>query len=158
MDLTLRWKKLIENPFFKDIPYKVELNKFGQILMSPASNRHGILQFNVGRTIEKIKKSGVIIIECSILTSEGVKVADVAWASDEFIKEFGETTPYPKSPEICIEVKSPANTKAEMEEKTRLYFEKGALEVWIVEEKGNVKFYSHTGEIKGSRIVQDFKL
>lgn len=158
MNLAVKWRELIDNPFFRDIPYKVELNKYGQILMSPASNRHGILQFNVGQIIERIKKSGVIIMECSILTSEGVKVAAVAWASDEFIAEFGETTPYPKAPEICVEVKSPANSKAEMEEKIRLYLEKGALEVWIVDLDGKVGFYSHTGKIKKSNQVENFKL
>ncbi len=158
MNLAVKWRELIDNPFFRDIPYKVELNKYGQILMSPASNRHGILQFNVGQIIERNKKSGVIIMECSILTSEGVKVAGVAWASDEFMAEFGETTPYPKAPEICVEVKSPANSKAEMEEKIRLYLEKGALEVWIVDLNGKVGFYSHTGKIKKSNLVENFKL
>lgn len=158
MNLAVKWQEVMNNPFFRDIPYKVELNRFGQILMSPASNRHGILQNKVAREIERKKKSGIIIIECSILTSEGVRVADVAWASDEFIVVFGEITPYPKSPEICVEIKSPANSKAEMEEKTRLYLEKGALEVWIVDEHGKVNFFSHTGKIKKSKIVENFKL
>src|ERR1044072_6890560 len=130
MDLAAKWQELVNNPFFQDVPYKVELNKFGQILMSPASNKHGFLQFKVGEEIKKAKKGGVIISECSILTNEGVRVADIAWLSDEFFAEFGETTPYPKAPEICVEVKSPGNSKAEMEEKIRLYLEKGAQEVW----------------------------
>ena len=158
MDLAIKWHELMENPYLRNIPYKVELNKFGQILMSPASNRHGILQNKVSREIERSKQSGIVIIECSILTSEGVRVADVAWASDEFIGEFGEITPYPKAPEICVEIKSPGNSKAEMEEKTRLYLEKGALEVWIVDEYSNTNFFSHVGEIKESKIAADFKL
>lgn len=158
MDLVREWSELMENPFFKDIPYKVELNKFGQILMSPASNRHGILQNRVARGIEKEKNDGVVIIECSILTSEGVRVAYVAWASDEFIAEFGETTPYPKAPEICVEVKSPANSKGEMDEKVRLYLEKGALEVWIVDEKSKVTFHTHTGKLKKSKEAKKFSL
>lgn len=117
MDLAVKWQELMDNPFFRNIPYKVELNKYGTILMSPASNWHGILQFNVGSEIKARKKSGVIIVECSILTGEGVRVADVAWASDEFFAEFGDKTPYPKAPEICVEIKSPANSCAEMEEK-----------------------------------------
>ena len=158
MDLVVKWQELIDNPMFQNLPYKIELNKFGQILMSPASNKHGILQYKVGSEIEKIKQSGVIILECSILTSEGVRVANVAWLSDEFFAEFGETTPYPKAPEICVEVKSPGNSKAEMEEKIRLYLEKGALEVWIVDEYAKVKFYTHIGEIKKSKIAENFKL
>lgn len=148
----------MDNPFFRNVPYKVELNKFGQILMSPASNRHGILQNKVARAIEIQKRSGIIIIECSILTSEGVRVADVSWASDDFYSEFGEMTPFPKAPEICVEIKSPANSKSEMDEKIRLYLEKGALEVWIVDEYGKAAFYSHTGKIKKSKIAADFNL
>ncbi|MCF6202719.1 MAG: hypothetical protein L3J59_03485 [Methylococcaceae bacterium] len=58
--------------------------------MSPASNDHRIRQYEVAKTIDTGKKSGKIIIECSIKTLEGVKVADVAWASDEFISKYGE--------------------------------------------------------------------
>ena len=158
MDLAVKWREITNNPFFRDIPYKVELNKFGQILMSPASNRHGILQFKFGREIERRKKGGIIITECSILTSEGVRVADVAWASDEFIAEFGEITPYPKAPEICVEIKSPGNSKAEMEEKVRLYLEKGALEVWIVDESAKINFHTHTGKMKTSKLAPNVKL
>jgi len=158
MDLAVKWQELMDNPFFRNIPYKVELNKYGTILMSPASNRHGILQNKVAREIEHNKQSGIIIIECSILTGEGIRVADVAWASDEFMREFGDKTPYPKAPEICVEIKSPANSRAEMEEKTRLHLEKGAHEVWIVDEHCKVNFFSHTGKIRSSKIAANFKL
>ncbi|HEY0657230.1 MAG TPA: Uma2 family endonuclease, partial [Pyrinomonadaceae bacterium] len=122
------------------------------------SNRHGILQNKVARGIENNIRSGVVIIECSILTSEGVKVADVAWASEEFFAEFGETTPYPKAPEICVEIVSPGNSKAEIAEKIRLYLEKGALEVWIVDEYSKVGFYTHTGKIEKSKLAGNFNL
>ncbi len=46
-----------------------------------------------------------------------------------FTLNLVKKTPYPKAPEICVEVKSPANSKIEMDEKIRLYLEKGALEV-----------------------------
>lgn len=158
MDLTVKWQEVIDNPFFQNVPYKVELNKYGTILMSPASNKHGIAQNKAARGIERVNRNGVVIIECSILTSEGVRVADVAWASDEFIAEFGDVTPYPKAPEICVEVVSPGNSNAEMEEKIRLYLEKGALEVWIVSEYSQVNFYTHTGKIKKSKSAAGFKL
>ena len=158
MDLTMKWQELIENPFFRDLPYKIELNKFGQILMSPASNRHGILQNKVARAIENQKQSGVIVTECSILTDEGVRVADAAWLSDGFYAEFGEKTPYPKAPEIRVEVKSPGNSKAEMEEKIRLYLEKSALEVWIIDESAKINFHTHTGKMKTSKLTPNTKL
>jgi len=158
MDLVVKWQELMSNPFFRNIPYKVELNKFGQILMIPNSNRRGILQFKVGREIETAKKSGIIAVKCSVLTNEGVKVADVAWASNEFFAEFGEMTPYPKAPEICVKIVSPRNSKAEISEKIRLYLEKGAQEVWIVDEYAKTDFYTHTGKIEISKLAPDYKL
>lgn len=76
--------------------------------MSPASNRHGRLQGVIYSLLEKIGH-GRALIECSIDTPEGVKVADVAWGSEEFFARHGYTTPYPEAPEICVEIRSPSN-------------------------------------------------
>jgi len=118
--------------------------------MSPAGNNHSRLQYEVGSFIDKNKGSGKVIMECSIAISEGVKVADVAWASDEFIEKYGSDTPYIRAPEICVEITSPSNSKGELEEKNLLYLAKGALEVWIVNEAGERKYFSYEGELKHS--------
>ncbi len=154
----MTWEEIINNPLLQNLPFKIETNKFGQILMSPDSNRHGMIQSEVGFEIRRRKRAGKIINECSIETSDGVKVADVAWASDKFIEEYGETTPYPKAPEICVEVVSPSNSKMEIEYKTELYLAKGALEVWVVSNKREISFYTHTGKIKNSKLVPKIKI
>lgn len=143
----MEWADVIDNPFLKDLPFKIEMNKWGKILMSPANNNHGNLQFEVGNRINKAKHSGKIIIECSIQTPEGVKVADVAWASDEFMGKYGFNTPYMVSPEICIEIISPSNTKAEMQEKIALYLNQGAKEVWLCDQKGEISYFSKSGQM-----------
>lgn len=120
--------------------------------MSPASNNHGNLQFKAGSGIHNAKKGrGEVITGCSINTSQGFKVADVAWASDEFIQKHGFETPYNRAPEICVEVVSPSNPKGEIDEKIELYLAKGAIEVWIVSEDGSTKYYSYEGELEESR-------
>ncbi len=149
----MEWTSVINNPLLKDLPFKIELNKWGKILMSPASNNHGRLQYEVGRRIDRHKGSGKVIMECSIQTSDGVKVADVAWASDAFIEQYGYTTPYIKAPEICVEITSPSNSKGEIEEKVQLYLAKGAHEVWVVNEDGGTTYYSHEGLLSGSREI-----
>ncbi len=154
----MTWDEVLSSPYLQDLPFKIELNKFGQILMSPASNKHGIMQCKVASAIERVKKSGVLINGCSIQTSDGVKVADVAWASDEFMLEHGEVTPYPQAPEICVEVVSSSNSKAEMEHKVELYLAKGALEVWVVTANKEIAFYSYTGQMKKSKLVPKLKL
>lgn len=149
----MEWSEVVENPLLQDLPFKIELNKWGKILMSPASNNHGHLQFQIGDKINQAKRSGKIIIECSIKTPDGVKVADVAWASDEFMAEHGFKTPYSVAPEICVEVVSPSNSKAEMNEKIKLYLDQGALEVWICNLKGELSYYSKDGQIDKSNEV-----
>lgn len=98
--------------------------------MSPASNLHGRIQGYLTSKVLGNLPSGEIITKCSIQTSDGVKVADIAWLSDEFIAEFEYVTPYPKAPEICVEIVSPSNSKIEIQEKVDLYLSKGAVEVW----------------------------
>ena len=154
----LTWKNLLADPFFQDLPYKVETTRNGSILMSPASNWHGSAQSQMVVNLEKGRKNGEIITECSILTSEGVKVADVAWASNEFMDAHGYKTPYLLAPEICIEIVSPGNSQEEIDRKIELYLAKGALEVWIVNEDASIQFYDKTGERPKSALVKTVKL
>jgi len=151
----MEWAEVINNPLLKDLPFKIELNKFGKILMSPASNQHGRIQMRIGNNLMNKLPGGEVIAECSIQTSEGIKVADVAWASDEFINTFAYKTPYPKAPEICIEIVSQSNSKAELSEKVDLYLAKGSHEVWMVYEDGRILTFSHTGEIENSVIAAE---
>ena len=145
------WAGVMSNPFLQNIPFKIELNKWGKILMSPASNSHGHIQFEIGAKIKDGKKGrGKVIMECSVQTSQGVKVADVAWASDEFFSRHGYETPYRRAPEICVEMMSRSNSKGEMEEKIELYLAKGAKEVWIVNEDGEIKYFTCEGKIEKS--------
>jgi Uma2 family endonuclease len=148
------WSSVINNPFLKDLPFKIELDKWGKILMSPASNHHGSLQFETGAKIRDAKRGkGKVITECSIQTSQGVKVADVAWASDSFIEKFGFQTPYQRAPELCVEIISPSNAQGEIAEKIELYLSKGAREVWIVGEDGHTKYFTYEGEIEFSEEI-----
>ena len=149
----MEWQQVIENPFLQNLPFKIELNKWGKVLMSPASNNHGRWQFEVGTLIKEKKQSGVVITECSIQTPEGVKVADVAWLSDEFVEKHGFETPYDIAPEICVEIISPSNSKDEMNEKINLYLNQGAKEVWLCNQEGEISYYSQRGKINHSNEI-----
>lgn len=152
----MQWTDVINAPYLKDLPFKIELNKLGQILMSPASNQQGRLQYDMGKRIENALNNhphlggGNIIMECSIDTPDGVKVADVAWASRAFMEKYGTPTPFPKAPEICVEILSPSNTTSEMQDKVQLYLAKGALEVWLVANDSTVSYFSYEGELAHS--------
>ena len=141
----MQWAEVIADKSLRDLPYKIELDRYGNILMSPASNRHGRLQLWIGAFLER-SLGGEALAECSIDTPEGVKVADVAWCSAEFLACHGYETPYTAAPEICVEVRSPSNFKEEMQFKTRLYLDRGAKEVWVVFDNGSVLFFGPEGE------------
>jgi Uma2 family endonuclease len=134
--LVLRWAELCADPRWDGIPGKIELNGLGVIEMSPASNRHGIRQMAIGNALTLQLPTGTAIIECCVLTADGVRVPDVAWASAAFMARHGDMSPFPQAPEICVEVRSPSNTDAEMAHKTELFLAAGAVEVWIVDEDG----------------------
>jgi len=114
--------------------------------MSPATNWHSWLQAQLLAFLMRSLPDGAQMPECSILTSKGVKVADVVWASKAFLTRHRHATPYPQAPELCIEVASPSNTARELTEKIRLYLEAGAIEVWIVREDGTVELYGPEGQ------------
>jgi Uma2 family endonuclease len=152
------WSEVITNPSLKDLPFKIELNRYGKIEMSPASNKHGRLQSYFVTLLARKLKKGVVLTECSIQTCEGVRVADVAWCSNDFIKQHDYETPYSSAPEIYIEVVSPSNSKEEMANKVGWYLQAGAKEVWIVWENGLIEYYDSLGKLEASTYVPIVKL
>ncbi len=149
--LSVRWADVCNDPLLRDLPYKIELNAWGKIEMSPASNRHARLQAFVAAAFAQQRPDGFVLTECSILTDIGVRVPDVAWASAAFWQEYGEVTPYPHAPELCVEIVSPSNTADEIREKTRAYLSAGAKEVWIVLDDGSIRYFDASGEQAASR-------
>jgi Uma2 family endonuclease len=143
--LILRWSEVVRDPTLQDLPYKIELNAWGKIEMSPASNRHGRLQALIGSELMH-QLGGVAISECSILTRIGIRVPDVTWASAEFMRQYGEITPYVRALEICVEIVSPSNVQAEIDEKLAAYLAAGATEVWLVSEDGAIRRFDTSGE------------
>ncbi len=152
----MQWEQICKDPILQNLPFKIETNEWGQIVMSPATNKHGYLQTMIGMLLYQLMLGGKVISECSIQTSKGVKVADVVWFSDKFAAKHGYKTPYSIAPEICVEIVSPSNSKKEMQEKMNLYFEEGAKEVWFCNEKGRVKFFDKKGSVTRSKFAPDF--
>ena len=146
----MQWSEVIDNPYFKNLPFKIELNRYGKVEMTPASNKRGSLQFHIGSLLERKHKNGEALSECSVQTTDGVKVADVAWCSKAFIKQCSYETPYSHAPELCVEIVSPSNSKEEMNNKVQLYLQSGAEEVWIVWENSIIDYYNQTGKLEKS--------
>ncbi|MEE3718236.1 Uma2 family endonuclease [Tumidithrix elongata RA019] len=152
----MRWEEVCDNKQLQDLPFKIELNKWGQIVMSPVKIKHSFYQGRIQRLLESLLKSGEVMPECAIDTSDGVKVADVVWCSEERFDIIQDQVSASIAPEICVEVKSLGNTSDEMEFKKNLYFAAQALEVWLCNEQGEIKFFSPQNELAHSLLVPDF--
>ncbi len=153
----MEWREVVEDPSLRDLPYKIETNEWGKIMMAPASYAHGVYQGEIEAWLRKLTKEGRVSPECPVKTSKGTKVADVAWVSPAFLKKHGiKKVELPESPEVVVEIESPSNSAAELEEKRLLYFEKGAKEFWLCDEDGHMRFFNPQGELERSELFGEF--
>lgn len=151
----MEWSDILADPSLSDLPYKIETNEHGQIVMSPASNEHGYYQIEIGALL-KSHGAGRVYSEASVQTDRGVKVADVAWCSDAFVARHAGENPFSSAPELCVEIRSPSNSRPEINEKAELYFRAGAIEVWVCDLEGNLSFMDGNAAIHESGLFPGF--
>jgi Uma2 family endonuclease len=154
-ELGARYRAICDDLRFENLPGKVELDTWGRMIMSPASNYHGILQGRLTRRFS-LTLEGEVITEASVLTSLGLQVADVAWASVAFMQAHGAETPFTRAPELCVEVASPSDSRKGLREKSTACIAAGAREAWIVfPQSKRIEFYAHEGPIEQTRFAID---
>ncbi len=157
--VALTWETLCTDPrfaFLNDLPFKVETNEWSQVVMSPTFQRHGFLQVQVALLLDKLTSGGAVVTESAVRTAKGVKVPDVAWYDAARWAQVKDAYDAPIAPNVCVEVLSPTNHPAEIEEKRRLYFEAGAMEVWTCEESGRLRFFDRDAERARSALIPGF--
>lgn len=153
----MNWQEVCEHPSLRDLPFKIELDEMGRIIMSPLKVSHSFYQGKLSKLLyQHFGDTGEILVECAIHTQKGTKVADVAWAFLERFCLIRNEVECSIAPEICIEVLSDSNTKKEMRLKRQLYFDNGAQEVWLCDLYGKMTFYNKVGELKQSEFAPDF--
>ena len=150
--LRERWRQMADDPLLRAIPYKLELNEKGSIEVSPATPRHALLQSLINAELHRLLPAGSTFVECPIETEIGVRVADVAWASRDFLVGRALDEPFGRAPELCIEVLSASNTRAEIDEKVGAYLAAGAREVWLVGESGAIEIIGPEGARPSSEL------
>ena len=151
----MKWREVCEHRDLQNLPFKIELNEQGKIIMSPVKVYHSAFQGKISSLLDR-STGGHVLTECAIATRRGTKVADVAWASKERFKKIINEVECSIAPEICVEVLSSTNTLDEIDEKRSLYFEQGCKEVWICSKRGKVTFYTLEGEIDKSNLIPGF--
>jgi Uma2 family endonuclease len=154
--MSKTWKKICDSSNLKDLPFKIETNQQGQLLMTPVKVYHSLFQGKIIGLLYAHLRGGEALAECAIRTEQGTKVADVAWCSAQRLQQIQNETECSIAPEICIEVMSSANSNEEMTEKRALYFAQGAEEVWICDQDGRFTFFLSPEESGTSLLAPDF--
>ena len=152
----MTWEEVCADPYLQGLPYKIELNKWGNIEMSPARNRHGEYQLRIGHLLELKMSGGIAQTECGVRTSENVKVPDVVWVSLSHRRATPHEFAYEVAPEICVEIMSPSNYLEEQMHKGKLYLDAGAVEFWLCDERGSVRFFDTAGTLEHSHLCPEF--
>ena len=154
----MQWREVCEHPGLKDLPFKIELDEYGRILMSPVKVSHSAFQGEIAFILRSLLKTGRTLPECAIKTTKGTKVADVAWASLDLFDIIKDQTECSVAPDICVEVISASNSQQEINEKKQLYFAAGAKEFWTCSESGVMNFFNLEAQLNVSLIVPQFPI
>jgi len=147
-----RWEEVAQDRFLADLPYRVETNGEGNLLMSPRPNFHHAERCQrINETLNALMKGGKAYTEVPINTIDGVRAADVAWISDERRRESLAGSMLERAPEIGVEVVSASNSETELRHKRNLYFEAGAIEVWQCGLDNEIQFFTRDAPAKALR-------
>ncbi len=158
----MTWEEICADPALANLPYRIETDKWGNILMSPPPGGfHSFRQGRIGRFLGQKMTGGYELPECPVQTAGGVRAMDVGWMSEKRFEQYKqsastESSPHQVAPEICVEVRSPRNSFAEIQEKMDLYFGAGAIECWVCDREGRISFFNAEGPIPRSELCPDF--
>ena len=152
----MTWEEVCDDPSLQDLFYRIELNRWGNIEMSPLNVLHSERQSRISQLLRQYKTGGIALNVCPIQTAENTKVADAAWISDERRRASTSDAMYTVAPEICAEVLTPDNMVEEALHKRHLYLQAGALEFWLCDAHGGMRFFDAGGEMPRSLFCPEF--
>jgi Uma2 family endonuclease len=148
-ELIERWNELAADP---DSPDHYELSEFGELILSPKpTNDHQRIALAVVRALEAQlgPEAGVDI---SVYTDRGIRVPDAVWMPAARWLEVKGKNPFPFVPDVCAEVLSPGNSRAEITMRTGAYLRGGACEVIVVGLKGEIAYFGAEGRREASAL------
>ena len=109
-------------------------------MMTPAKGRHGAVAMKLGHYLLSFLETHDIgqVFDSStgfVLSRnpDTVRAPDVSFVTSERLKQQDLDAFLEGAPDIAVEVLSPSNTQAEMDERMLDFFEAGCRVVWIVD-------------------------
>ncbi len=113
----------------------------GEIATIPGPGfEHGEIQITIGSLIKEFlrkQKIGRVVSESGVRTErkpDTVRGPDISFYSLERVPLEGRIIGYhSESPDLCVEIVSPSNSKKELRTKIKEYFFAGVRMVWLVD-------------------------
>ena len=157
-----------------DDGYKHEVVN-GELVMSPKNNfEHGHLGMRLGSAllvhVEREKLGAVVDSSTGFwMQNENCRAPDVSFVSKVRLRGFKSA---PRSflnaaPDLAVEILSPHNTRAEIQERLKDYFSSGTKLVWIIDPETKSaeicyslekrRLISPNGELNGEEVVPGFR-
>ncbi|HEV7406134.1 MAG TPA: Uma2 family endonuclease [Chthoniobacteraceae bacterium] len=153
----MTWQEILEDPDVARLEYRVESDRWGNLVMSPPpSSWHGDVQSEITTLLGRLLPHGRSTTECPIQTSEGVRACDVAWASRARRNSTNRKPVFTVAPEICVEIQSPSNSLPQIMERKDWFFATGAIEFWYCDPYGGMHFYDADGPLEQSVLCPVF--
>jgi len=157
--LLQRWQEVLRDPLPRETPYRVELNRWGTIEMTPVRPYPSRIAKRLADALEGTL-GGEAYTKLAVALPSGLRVPDVAWCSPQFLAQHAaEFAPgnlaLSRAPELCVEVMSDSNTLGELKEKADGYLAAGAQEAWIVLADLSVRVFGPKGERVSSQFSFD---
>ncbi len=151
------------------------VSKVGEMFQDmPTGALHGAitdeLETRISAFVRENKLGRVFAAETGFIVSEGnVRGVDISFVGKAKIKEFGiPENFFPVAPDLAIEVISPGNTSAEIQEKIDEYLAAGTKLVWIVYPKQKmiqvhrqsnvINILRETDELDGEDVLPNFRV
>jgi Uma2 family endonuclease len=149
-----RWTEILADSELAKLPNRIETDRHGHIIMSPPpAFTHADRQGQIADLLKSHLPNGRTLPECPLSTADGIKAVDLVWLDGGRTELLERPLALTRAPEICVEILSPSNTQAEIDEKRALYFDAGAAEVWICNLDGSMSFFSGVHHQQSSSLL-----
>ena len=165
MTKTLQCSTASELFGMPDDGFRYELVKGELRKMSPSGSEHGAVIVNITVLLAQYVKSNKLGVCFGAETGfkiesdpDTVRAPDVAFIRRERIPASGITKKFwPGAPDLAVEVLSPGDTRAEVDEKVEDWLQTGARAVWVINPKRRgVSVYRPTTDV--TRLSEDDEL
>jgi Uma2 family endonuclease len=118
-------------------PFYYELRHGELVRVTRPKFKHHLIQNRLVELLKSAAQSGGLVsteLAFRALPEYELRVADVAYLSAERLQQVDPDDNIRGAPDLVIEVLSPSNTVAEINEKEKLCLENGAREFWVVDQ------------------------